>query len=231
MAGRIFDYLNDPLLVASFQKTFGVTHKPAIDTEDNSDDSDNLTSASDLRLKNGGVYDTTGLLEEYDQSVLAHSYNLRSRKFQTHRRTASEYSTASSRDGNADKDYVVKWSFFYYLFHIGAGLGNEMFYCCFFPYWFWNVDGYVCRRLVLTWCIIMYIGQALKDIIRYIDYFLSNTLGKLNVFEANHVEKNVPRRLSISYSDIAVLFIYLVGNCSLFNIVATVLIRLIRAVQ
>lgn len=169
MASRIFDYLNDPLLVAKFQKLFGVTLKtPFSESDDNLYDTDNLTSASDLRRKNGSMYDTsTSLIEDYDQNVLAHKYNLRSRKYQTHRRSASEYSTASSKDGSTDsRDYVVKWSFFYYLFHVGAGLGNEMFYCCFFPYWFWNVDGYVCRRLVLTWCIIMYIGQALKDIIR-----------------------------------------------------------------
>ncbi|XP_067943578.1 sphingosine-1-phosphate phosphatase 2-like isoform X2 [Watersipora subatra] len=161
MASQVFDFLNDPQLVATFQKTFGVTYK----TDENNEDGDNLSSAADLQRKSSGFYDASStLLEDYDNSV-AHGYNLRSRKYQGHRRSLSEYSTASSKDAD-NKDYVVRWPFFYYLFHIGAGLGNEMFYCCFFPYWFWNVDGYVCRRLVLTWCLIMYVGQALKDIIR-----------------------------------------------------------------
>lgn len=167
MNSALFHWLNDPQLVARFQKFFGVLPKPASDSDDSSEDSD-LTSAADLRLKN--IYDpSNALIDDYDPNNLAHGYNLRSRKYQTHRRSASEFSTTSSKDSTADsKDYVIKYSFFYYLFNIGAGLGNEMFYCCFFPYWFWNVDGYVCRRLVLTWCIIMYIGQALKDIIRYV---------------------------------------------------------------
>jgi len=165
MMQSMLEFVNDPHTVAKFQKLFGVTHKisPAepqrSEDRDDSDDNDHMN----------GMYKHAPLIEDYSNSdnlLSSHSYNLRSRKF-THHRSASEVSTSSSGSGlNDNKDYVVRWSFFYYLFHIGAGLGNEMFYCCFFPYWFWNVDGYVCRRLVLTWCMIMYIGQALKDIIR-----------------------------------------------------------------
>lgn len=57
--------------------------------------------------------------------------------------------------------------FWYYVFRIGTEFGDEIFYASFIPTWFWNVDGAVGRRFVLVWAVIMYIGQALKDIIRW----------------------------------------------------------------
>jgi len=63
-------------------------------------------------------------------------------------------------------DYIIRNKFLYYLFQFGANLGNEIFYITFFPLWFWNIDGFVGRRLCIFWCIFMYIGQALKDIIK-----------------------------------------------------------------
>lgn len=171
MLGAIFEKLNDPHLVARFQNAFGVSHKISPAEPERCGDQDDSAEDEDLdfaQSKNGGLYNSATFIGEYsnaDNLLSSHSYNLRSRKYM-HRRTASEYSTASSISSSDNCDYVVSSSFFYYLFQCGAGLGNEMFYCCFFPYWFWNVDGYVCRRLVLTWCLIMYIGQALKDVIR-----------------------------------------------------------------
>jgi len=63
-------------------------------------------------------------------------------------------------------DYEVTNRFFYYLFHFGANLGNEIFYMTFFPFWFWNIDGCVGRQLCTFWCIFMYLGQATKDIVK-----------------------------------------------------------------
>jgi len=40
-----------------------------------------------------------------------------------------------------------------------------MFYASFIPFWFWNIDGAVGRRVVLVWTIVMYIGQGIKDIV------------------------------------------------------------------
>ena len=64
------------------------------------------------------------------------------------------------------KDYLINNKFLYYLFHFGASLGNEIFYITFFPFWFWNVDGYVGRRMCTFWALFMYLGQAAKDVIR-----------------------------------------------------------------
>lgn len=63
-------------------------------------------------------------------------------------------------------NYEVTNRFLYYLFHFGANLGNEIFYMTFFPFWFWNIDGWVGRQLCTFWCIFMYVGQATKDIVK-----------------------------------------------------------------
>ncbi|XP_004698703.1 sphingosine-1-phosphate phosphatase 1 [Echinops telfairi] len=61
---------------------------------------------------------------------------------------------------------VSNWPL-YYLFTFGTELGNELFYITFFPFWFWNLDPLVGRRLVLIWVLVMYLGQCTKDIIRW----------------------------------------------------------------
>lgn len=77
-------------------------------------------------------------------------------------------STSTSDDSNdGSVAYIIRNKFWFYLFSFAAGLGYEMFYASFFPFWFWNIDGAVGRRMVLLWVIVMYIGQALKDVIRW----------------------------------------------------------------
>ncbi|ESN92334.1 hypothetical protein HELRODRAFT_122845, partial [Helobdella robusta] len=56
--------------------------------------------------------------------------------------------------------------FLYYLFCFATSLGDEIFYISFFPFWFWNIDGYVGRRLCIFWGAFMYLGQATKDILK-----------------------------------------------------------------
>ena len=63
-------------------------------------------------------------------------------------------------------DYKITNRFLYYLFQFGANLGNEIFYMTFFPFWFWNIDGWVGRQLCTFWCIFMYVGQATKDVVK-----------------------------------------------------------------
>ncbi|XP_068682935.1 sphingosine-1-phosphate phosphatase 2-like [Montipora foliosa] len=58
-------------------------------------------------------------------------------------------------------------SFFHALFWFGSSLGYEIFYTTFFPFLFWNIDEYLVRRTVLMWALIMYLGQASKDVIQW----------------------------------------------------------------
>lgn len=63
--------------------------------------------------------------------------------------------------------YRIGNYFWYYLFSFGSKLGYELFYSLSFSYCYWNVDSFVCRRLMLVWAILMYIGQAMKELIRW----------------------------------------------------------------
>ncbi|KAK2831109.1 hypothetical protein Q7C36_016195 [Tachysurus vachellii] len=51
----------------------------------------------------------------------------------------------------------------YFLFLVSANLGNEVFYISFLPFIHWNLDPFLCRRLVNMWAVVMYIGQVMKD--------------------------------------------------------------------
>jgi sphingosine-1-phosphate phosphatase 1 len=44
-------------------------------------------------------------------------------------------------------------------------MGNEAFFSVFFPFWFWNVDGAIARKVAFLWGIFMYVGQATKDLV------------------------------------------------------------------
>ncbi|XP_043111507.1 sphingosine-1-phosphate phosphatase 1 [Puntigrus tetrazona] len=65
------------------------------------------------------------------------------------------------------QEFIIDNKFLYYLFTLGTELGNELFYISFFPFFMWNVDAYVSRRLVVVWVWVMYLGQCTKDVIRW----------------------------------------------------------------
>uniref|UniRef100_A0A1I8F3S5 AcidPPc domain-containing protein n=1 Tax=Macrostomum lignano TaxID=282301 RepID=A0A1I8F3S5_9PLAT len=62
-------------------------------------------------------------------------------------------------------DRQIRSRLLYSLLCVGRS-GNEEFYLTFFPYWFWNVDGYAGRRVLIVWAASMYVGQALKEIMQ-----------------------------------------------------------------
>uniref|UniRef100_H2Y802 Phosphatidic acid phosphatase type 2/haloperoxidase domain-containing protein n=1 Tax=Ciona savignyi TaxID=51511 RepID=H2Y802_CIOSA len=63
--------------------------------------------------------------------------------------------------------YVVTNWILYYLFRFGSLLGHEVFYITFLPCIFWNVDPFIGRKMITVWVVTMYIGQALKDLIKW----------------------------------------------------------------
>ncbi|XP_078090369.1 sphingosine-1-phosphate phosphatase 1 [Mustelus asterias] len=74
---------------------------------------------------------------------------------------------AEEEEEGAGGQFVVRNRLLYYLFSLGTELGNELFYITFFPFWLWNIDPYVGRRLIVIWVWVMYLGQCTKDIIRW----------------------------------------------------------------
>ncbi|XP_017782329.1 PREDICTED: sphingosine-1-phosphate phosphatase 1-like [Nicrophorus vespilloides] len=82
-------------------------------------------------------------------------------------RVQNYFGVQVKEDGKDKREFIVTNRFWHYLFLFGTELGDELFYSIFIPFWFWNIDGYVGRRVVLVWAMAMYTGQAIKDIIRW----------------------------------------------------------------
>uniref|UniRef100_A0A2H8TT34 Sphingosine-1-phosphate phosphatase 2 n=1 Tax=Melanaphis sacchari TaxID=742174 RepID=A0A2H8TT34_9HEMI len=63
-------------------------------------------------------------------------------------------------------DHVTN-KFWYYLFLSCTYLGDEIGYAIVIPFLIWNVDSAVARKMVLVWAVVMYIGQSIKDIVKW----------------------------------------------------------------
>lgn len=157
MWNEYIEYLKQPLLVIKVQNFFGVVYKG-------------------YGIRDEG-YSPAGEESSYDESQLITSKTNES-EYQCHKRAPSNISCSSqtsseydfSTDSEAHKDDVhciIGNKFWYYVFVLGTALGDEIFYATFIPFWFWNIDGAVGRRVVLVWTVVMYIGQGFKDIIRW----------------------------------------------------------------
>ena len=79
------------------------------------------------------------------------------------------YETTLTKEsfGNEPEGEVLYNRYVHSLYFFGSGLGDEVFYLTVFPLLFWNWDEYVMRRLVFLWVFSMYIGQGLKDVLRW----------------------------------------------------------------
>lgn len=153
--GRIINLserLRDSNLVSRFQKYFGV-HLINVARNDAPD-------ANDLRVADRTIK-CRNILTSLNVSKEEHRQN------SSPSTSDLDDMPSESSDQEAAVQYLITSRFWYYVFSFGAGLGYEMFYASFFPFWIWNIDGAVCRRVVVLWALIMYVGQAMKDIIRW----------------------------------------------------------------
>ncbi|XP_023934950.2 sphingosine-1-phosphate phosphatase 2 [Bicyclus anynana] len=144
MWDNIIEYLKDPLLVVKVQNFFGVIYKKASQNEE-------------TKI----IYSDRHDREDYD--IKQHK-RIPSDSSGT---SQSSYETDSSAESPEEVVCLISNRFWYYLFVLGTALGDEIFYATFIPFWFWNIDGAVGRRVVLVWTVVMYIGQGFKDIIRW----------------------------------------------------------------
>ncbi|RDD37311.1 Sphingosine-1-phosphate phosphatase 2 [Trichoplax sp. H2] len=72
----------------------------------------------------------------------------------------------SRQDDPSVINYLITNRFLHALFHAGAFLCNEGFYVIVFPFLLFNIDQCAFRQGCYYWCLVMYIGQAAKDIIK-----------------------------------------------------------------
>lgn len=169
IGSEIIGYLKDSQLVANIQQFFGVSihyHKHSRKLEPNEDSQSNnedkcictevdhnegnhlltcrnqKTNGCDTNSKefNGYITQTELLQQEENESLNKHREE------------------APSLPENPY--YTINNPFWYYLFLFGTELGDEIFYTAFIPFWFWNIDGAVGRRVVLVWAIVMSVGKA-----------------------------------------------------------------------
>lgn len=175
---KIFS-LNDPYLVRNFQNLCqieisyidnGFSTAGSESTELSSSDDDTGAGGKGLSRngharsqgsKNQCLSRTNGGITQQRTSPREGDKSFRSLAFDS----SDNYLFEQSMENNVS--FKIRNRFLYYLFSFGSSLGNETFYCLFYSFWFWNIDSYVCRRVVLIWAMTMYIGQAAKDIIRW----------------------------------------------------------------
>lgn len=139
----IIEYLKSPELVVAVQEYFGISYI-------------NQSATSKAAIKLNGNNDNVRENLNNDRNI--------------HRRTLSDESSSSGTsnseivNGNVSQDddelkYVIGNRFWYYLFIVGTALGDEIFYATFIPFWFWNIDSAVGRRVVFVWSSVMYVGE------------------------------------------------------------------------
>ncbi|CAG9113902.1 unnamed protein product [Plutella xylostella] len=152
MWDNIIECLKDPLLVVKVQNFFGVVYR-------------NGPQSSANESSGGEVIHSDRKQYENEAFDIRHHKRIPSNISSS---SGSSYDTDSSATTTADEvECLINNRFWYYLFVLGTALGDEIFYATFIPFWFWNIDGAVGRRVVLVWTVAMYIGQGFKDIIRW----------------------------------------------------------------
>lgn len=155
------EYLKGPDLVVEVQKYFGVKYKPSVQKNN----SDTEYDINRKQIENQQKYTATKNIYEQSDNSQFNDVNLK-----CHKRNVSTESQSSqcvsTDDASTDSDfelnkpkYEITNKFWYYLFRIGTELGDEIFYATFIPFWFWNIDGAVGRRVIFVWSVIMYIGN------------------------------------------------------------------------
>ena len=175
---ELLNYLNSPDLVANFQKVFGIESHFDHNHESNSRNGGDLYSSSNGKdsmngngVSNGGGEHlgprnharktvTSTVTTNGSSSTSQHESDEGSSKKKSHKRTLSNMKTDHS---HIVANTTIHSRFFWFFFHLGAAMGNEVFYCLFFPFWFWNVDGAIARKVGFLWGVFMYFGQVTKD--------------------------------------------------------------------
>jgi sphingosine-1-phosphate phosphatase 1 len=162
---EIIEYLKDPDLVARIQKYYGVQVVRSLNSSHVLPSSNGNISKPPLcgdgvvnlrrQLENKPVAGTRA----HNSSSESKNYNeIHSNGWVLNEHEGDE--TLSSESEPETKGYIITNWVWYYLFVLGTALGDEIFYASFIPFWFWNIDGAVGRRVVLVWTVIMYIGNS-----------------------------------------------------------------------
>lgn len=181
MLSSRLEFLQSPHLVVAVQEFFGVRYLAATDEDAPAtmDDGQRGHGAGGLIHKRNisnsssdeGFNDATASSssdsgtrsDDMMSGCTAHHAATVDSKLMENPLSSSSPSVASE----AIRPYAITNRFWYYLFVLATELGDEIFYATMIPFWFWNIDGAVGRRVVFVWSVVMYIGQSAKDVIRW----------------------------------------------------------------
>ena len=147
---ELLRYLHSPHLVASFQRLFGIESLTADKHQKHQQQQKQQQEQyHETPPKNNGIKH-----DHNDKQMQQPSSSPKKKKL-----------VNSTDDSNNAAPAIIHTRFWFYLFHLGAAMGNEIFYSLFFPVWFWNIDGVIARKVAILWGTFMYVGQATKDIV------------------------------------------------------------------
>lgn len=177
----IVEYLKDPYLVVRFQSFFGV-HGVSESKSKQFSATISSTSGRPFSSQVNGIKDS---LNQGDQDFMSGKDKISTRDEKVFNSTwqneeghrlrprpvnglnggvpsEAPFEDIVSSESDAEvSPYIIKQKFWYYFFLFGTYLGDEVFYATFLPFWFWNIDGAVGRRIVMVWAIVMYLGQSI----------------------------------------------------------------------
>lgn len=149
VVSELLEHLQDSELVARFQRRCGL-HLVVREEEayhNNTDDTRAQTGTAGLRKARGGLRQRCELLHDDNSNV----------DYKQNGQCVKERSKL---------EYEVRSPALHLLFLFSSALGHEAFYISCLPWLHWNLDPFLCRRLVNMWTVVMYVGQVLKDILK-----------------------------------------------------------------
>lgn len=136
----LWEYLKSPELVVEIQEFFGIEYlnKNVVENSKNSD------------------YEN---YQKHDETTKLRKRKISDESVKSNQSTDNGFSSDDQENPEHKLTYKVRNKFWYYVFIIGTALGDEIFYATFIPFWFWNVDGAVGRRIIFVWSTCMYVGE------------------------------------------------------------------------
>jgi len=165
------NYLKDPIHVWNFQRFFGlrkIREVRSLSEEGNWIALDSRTVPAPLpesvRVPSTPVITQSSFEREY-------RINQRVRAIRKSLDTEDDdvCSSGYSSEGDTPEEeasvmyYKIGSYFWHILFHFATGLGDETFSAPVFVFIILNIDGNIGRQVLFIYCMLMYIGQAIKD--------------------------------------------------------------------
>ncbi|KAK9961815.1 hypothetical protein ABG768_007215 [Culter alburnus] len=147
----VISYLNSPELVVGFQRCCGLVLR----------ETRSFTPQNGCVNANGSLKDGPVTIHQRKAEQVANGTS-RAQDSNSNYKCSSQYEIKE----HPRPHYEVRNWIFYFLFVTSSTLGHEVFYITFLPCIHWNLDPFLCRRLVNVWAVVMYIGQVMKDILK-----------------------------------------------------------------